>query len=53
LPDLASGGANYLVLEFVEGSPLQGPLSAAEALPLALQIASALEESRNVNRLRE
>lgn len=36
-------GADYLVLEFVEGTPLQGPLPAAEALPLALQIASALE----------
>jgi serine/threonine-protein kinase len=36
-------GADFLVLEFVEGSPLQGPLSAAEALPLALEIASALE----------
>jgi serine/threonine-protein kinase len=36
-------GADYLVLEFIEGAPLQGPLSAAEALPLALQIASALE----------
>jgi len=31
------------VLEFIEGSPLQGPLSASEALPLALEIASALE----------
>lgn len=36
-------GADFLVLEFVEGSPLKGPLSAAEALPLALEIASALE----------
>jgi len=36
-------GAGYLVLEFVEGVPFQGPLSAAEALPLALQIAGALE----------
>jgi eukaryotic-like serine/threonine-protein kinase len=36
-------GADYLVLEFVEGAPLQGPVPAAEALPLALQIASALE----------
>lgn len=31
------------MLEFVDGSPLKGPLSAAEALPLALEIASALE----------
>ena len=36
-------GADHLVLEFVDGSPLQGPLSAEEALPLALQIAGALE----------
>jgi serine/threonine protein kinase len=36
-------GADFLVLEFVEGSPLQGPLSPAEVLPLALEIASALE----------
>ena len=36
-------GPDYLVLEFVEGVPLQGPLSAAKALPLALEIASALE----------
>ena len=38
-------GADFLVLEFVEGSPLHGPLSAAEALPLALEIASALESA--------
>ena len=38
-------GADYLVLEFIEGAPLRGPLSAAEALPLALQIASALESA--------
>ncbi|HUB79918.1 MAG TPA: protein kinase [Bryobacteraceae bacterium] len=36
-------GADFLVLEFVEGSPLQGPLATAQALPLALEIASALE----------
>jgi len=36
-------GADYLVLEFVDGVPLKGPLCAAEALPLALQIAGALE----------
>jgi len=38
-------GADYLVLEFVEGAPLKGPLRAAEALPLALQIAGALESA--------
>ena len=36
-------GPDYLVLEFVEGAPLQGPLSAESALRLALQIARALE----------
>src|SRR5690349_14619852 len=36
-------GPDYLVLEFVEGSPLQGPVSTAEAQRVALQIASALE----------
>jgi serine/threonine protein kinase len=34
-------GPDYLVLEFVEGAPLQEPLSATEALPLAAQIAGA------------
>jgi serine/threonine protein kinase len=36
-------GPDYLVLEFIEGEPLCGPLPAERALPLALQIASALE----------
>ncbi len=36
-------GPDYLVLEFLEGAPLQGPLSAGEARRLALQIARALE----------
>jgi serine/threonine protein kinase len=35
-------GDDYLVLEYVDGSPPQGPLPAAAALPLALQIAGAL-----------
>src|SRR5712691_11366071 len=38
-------GPDYLVMEFVEGKPLQGPLALAEALRLAIQIASALEEA--------
>ncbi len=38
-------GPDYLVLEFVSGKPLRGPLPAAEALRLANQIASALEEA--------
>jgi serine/threonine protein kinase/tetratricopeptide (TPR) repeat protein len=36
-------GPDYLVLEFIEGSPLKGPLTAEQALPLAAQIAGALE----------
>src|SRR5690348_18457417 len=36
-------GPDFLVLEFIEGAPLQGPLTAEQALPLALQIVSALE----------
>jgi serine/threonine protein kinase len=36
-------GPDYLVLEFLEGTPLGGPMSAEQALPLAQQIASALE----------
>lgn len=36
-------GSDYLVLEFVDGAPLKGPMPAEQALPLALQIARALE----------
>jgi len=36
-------GSDYLVLEYVEGTPLCGPLSPDRALTLALQIAGALE----------
>src|SRR5579862_445424 len=38
-------GPDYLVLEYIEGRPLTGPLPAEEALKLALQAASALEEA--------
>ena len=34
---------NAIVMELVEGSPLQGPMPLAEALPVAKQIAEALE----------
>jgi Tol biopolymer transport system component/tRNA A-37 threonylcarbamoyl transferase component Bud32 len=34
---------NAIVMEYVEGAPLQGPLPIAEALPIAKQIAEALE----------
>jgi serine/threonine protein kinase len=36
-------GPDYLVMEYVEGSPLKGPLKPEEVLRLALQIAQALE----------
>src|SRR6266849_2057218 len=36
-------GPNYLVMEYVEGAPLRGPLPVEETLRLALQIAAALE----------
>ena len=36
-------GPDYLVLEYVEGKPLIGPLAHSEAVRVALQIASALE----------
>jgi serine/threonine-protein kinase len=38
-------GTDFLVMEFVDGRPLSGPLAPAEALGLATQIASALEEA--------
>ena len=47
-PELVSGqiydiGPGYLVLEYIDGTPLQGPLAPAEAVRLGLQIVSALE----------
>jgi TolB-like protein len=38
-------GPDYLVLEFVEGVPLRGPLPADDVLRLGLQMASALEDA--------
>jgi TolB-like protein/tRNA A-37 threonylcarbamoyl transferase component Bud32/Flp pilus assembly protein TadD len=38
-------GTNYLVMEYVEGKQLSGPLSVDEAVRLAVQIAGALEEA--------
>ncbi len=36
-------GPDYLVLEYIEGVPLSGPLETADAVRFALQIADALE----------
>ncbi|MFB3828508.1 MAG: protein kinase [Bryobacteraceae bacterium] len=36
-------GPDYLVMEYIEGAPLQGPVPVEEALRLALQIADALD----------
>jgi serine/threonine protein kinase len=38
-------GPDYLVMEYVEGKPLQGPRPLAEALRLAREIADALEHA--------
>jgi serine/threonine-protein kinase len=40
-------GPDYLVLEYIEGRPLAGPMSTELALPLAQQIASALESAHS------
>jgi len=40
-------GPDYLVMEYVEGKPLCGPLRVEEAVKLALQIAGALEDSHS------
>ncbi len=36
-------GANYLVMEYVEGRPLHGPMPIDKALPLGFQILDALD----------
>jgi serine/threonine protein kinase len=40
-------GVDYLVMEYVEGTPLRCPLPAEEAIRLAIQIALALEEAHS------
>src|SRR5450432_1351411 len=36
-------GPNYLVMEYVEGSPLKGPLPPGQAIALAIQLADAMD----------
>jgi Tol biopolymer transport system component/predicted Ser/Thr protein kinase len=38
-------GSGYLVMEYIEGEPLKGPMPLEDALRVARQIASALEEA--------
>src|SRR5436190_17563204 len=38
-------GPDYLVMEYIEGAPLKGPLSLREALSLAIQIAEAVNHA--------
>jgi eukaryotic-like serine/threonine-protein kinase len=40
-------GPDYLVMEYIEGAPVQGPLPTEEAVRLAIQIADALEEAHS------
>src|SRR5437588_10849573 len=38
-------GPNYLVMEFIDGIPLKGPLSPEESVRFAMQIADALDHA--------
>src|SRR5215471_1077651 len=40
-------GANYLVMEYVEGAPIHGPLPLPEALKVAVAIADALDAAHS------
>ena len=40
-------GLDYLVMEYIEGTPLKNPLPTEEVVRLAIQIASALEEAHS------
>jgi TolB-like protein/Tfp pilus assembly protein PilF len=42
-------GPDYLVLEYIEGAPLRGPIPLEAAMKLALQIAGALETAHKKN----
>jgi len=38
-------GPDYLVMEFIDGAPVRGPMPSKEAVRLAIQIAGALEDA--------
>jgi eukaryotic-like serine/threonine-protein kinase len=40
-------GADYLVMEYIEGAAFTGPLEPAEALRLAIQVAAALQAAHD------
>src|SRR5947209_7361891 len=40
-------GPDYLVMEYIDGTPIKSPLPAQEAIRFAIQIASALEEAHS------
>jgi eukaryotic-like serine/threonine-protein kinase len=42
-------GPNYLVMEYIDGAPLKGPLPLDKALEYAAQIASALDAAHSKN----
>jgi serine/threonine protein kinase len=42
-------GPNYLVMEYIEGAPIKGPLPIKQALKLAAQIADALDAAHQKN----
>ena len=41
-------GPDYLVMEYIDGASLRGPVAADKAVPIALQIAAALESAHAV-----
>src|ERR1700758_3035930 len=42
-------GPDYLVMELVEGGPVKGPMPLDKALPLAIQLAGAIEAAHRKN----
>src|ERR1017187_6255967 len=42
-------GPNYLVMEFIDGTPLKGPLPVDQTLRYAIQICDALEAAHKKN----